>query len=108
MLLVQNDAKPDIIFQMKYDNGDSIDVSNETTVVTFYFKKIKCLDCEEKSGDIEMPPLNDGTDGKVKLVWESDSLDTTGHFQYEVEVNFNGLKMTFPHYTDFFVREKIA
>jgi hypothetical protein len=55
-----------------------------------------------------MPPLNDGTDGKVKLVWESDSLDTTGHFQFEVEVNFDGLRMTFPHYTDFFVREKIA
>lgn len=108
MLFVKNDAKPDIIFLLKYDNGDSIDVSDANTVVTFYFRKIKCQDCIEKSGEIEMPPLNDGTDGKVKLVWESDSLDTTGQFQFEVEVNFNGSRMTFPQYVEYLVREKMV
>ena len=100
MTFVQDDRKPDIVFGLKDIDSLPIDVSAETTAVTFYFKQVN-VNGVPKTGSIVLSKVSDGLNGQVLLEWGETDLDTPGKYVGEIEIDYDGIRHTLPFLIDF-------
>jgi hypothetical protein len=102
--LVQNDDKPDLLFEIVNSAGDPVPLAGST--VDFHFsetgsgilKNTGHTDCE----------ITDEDGGICKYEWASGDLDTVGFFEGELQVTYPNTKVqtVYAKY-DFEVRDEL-
>ena len=119
--LVQGDTRPRPIFTLRDKDGDPIDVSNAVGL-RFLMRKvgestIKEMSCIKLSGLLQdddtvdyTPPYDAaGRGGRIQVVWNSDSLDTPGKYEAEIELTFqDGTKQTVYQKIPLTIREQFG
>lgn len=90
--LVQNDRLPAVSLRLTdATTGAVMDLSAGTTTVTAHIRAAGETTIKES---IVLTKPSGGTDGVVSLAWTATALDTSGEYEAEIEINFNGSKQT--------------
>lgn len=104
--LVSGDTRPFIRITLTNKDGNPINVSDEDTVVSIYFRAVGAT---QVLSTIICSKPNGGADGLVQFNFPAGALDVEpGPYEGEIEINFGGNTQTVYQPLKFTVREQFA